>query len=40
MRAGETQGVLRLDATPRIRLETDIGASGGARAGAAFELEY
>jgi multidrug efflux pump subunit AcrA (membrane-fusion protein) len=34
------QVIARLDATPRIRLETDSGPTGGARAGAAFELEY
>jgi translocation and assembly module TamB len=38
--AGDAQGVLRMDLTPRIRLETDIGAARGARTGAAFELEY
>ncbi len=38
--AGDTQGVLRMQLSPRIRLETDVGAAGGARAGAAFELEY
>ncbi len=39
-RSGETQGVLRMQVSPRIRLETDVGADSGARAGAAFELEY
>lgn len=39
-RAGDTQGILRMEVSPRIRLETDVGANGGARAGAAFELEY
>lgn len=39
-RPGETQGILRMQLNPRIRLETDVGADGGARAGAAFELEY
>ena len=38
-RPGETQGVLRLDLTPRVRLETDIGGRG-IRTGAAFEVEY
>jgi translocation and assembly module TamB len=40
VRAGETQGVLRIEVTPRIRVEADVGASGGTRAGAAFEHEY
>lgn len=39
-RAGDTQGILRMEVSPRVRLETDVGANGGARAGAAFELEY
>ncbi|WP_200243505.1 translocation/assembly module TamB domain-containing protein [Lamprobacter modestohalophilus] len=39
-RAGDTQGILRMQVSPRIRLETDVGANSGARAGAAFELEY
>ncbi|WP_462322716.1 translocation/assembly module TamB domain-containing protein [Halochromatium sp.] len=39
-RAGDTQGILRMELSPQIRLETDVGAHGGARAGAAFELEY
>ena len=38
-RTGETQGVLRVDLTPRVRLETDIGGRG-TRTGAALELEY
>ncbi len=39
-RAGETQGVLRIELTPSLRLETDIGASSGSRAGIAYEREY
>ena len=39
-RAGEPQGVLRIGITPRIKIEADIGAAGGTRAGAAFEREY
>lgn len=39
-RAGETQGVLHIEVTPRIRLEADVGASGGTRGGGAFEKEY
>jgi translocation and assembly module TamB len=39
-RAGEPQGVLRIEATPSIRLEADVGPVGGTRAGAAFEIEY
>lgn len=39
-RTGETWGLLRMEISPQLRLETDVGASGGARAGAAFELEY
>ena len=39
-RAGEPQGVLRIGITPRIKLEADIGATGGTRAGAAYEREY
>jgi len=39
-RAGETQGLLRMQVSPRMRLETDVGANRGARAGAAFELEF
>lgn len=38
--AGETQGVLRIEVTPRIKLEVDVGATGGTRAGAAYEREY
>ncbi len=39
-RAGETQGVLRIELTPSLRLETDIGATSGSRAGIAYEREY
>ncbi len=39
-RAGETQGVLRIEITPSLRLETDIGATSGSRAGIAYEREY
>jgi translocation and assembly module TamB len=39
-RAGEPQGVLRIGITPRIKLEADVGATGGTRAGAAYEREY
>jgi translocation and assembly module TamB len=39
-RAGETQGVLRIEITPRLKLEADVGAGGGSRAGAAFQLDY
>jgi translocation and assembly module TamB len=39
-RTGEPQAVLRIGITPRIKLEGDIGATGGTRAGAAFEREY
>ena len=39
-RGGEPQGVLRIGITPRIKIEADIGAAGGTRAGAAFEREY
>jgi translocation and assembly module TamB len=39
-RAGETQGVLRIELSPRLRLETDIGATSGSRAGIAYEREY
>ncbi|MBK8637558.1 MAG: translocation/assembly module TamB domain-containing protein [Chromatiaceae bacterium] len=39
-RAGETQGVLRIELTPSLRLETDIGASSSSRAGIAYEREY
>ncbi|MCF7989483.1 MAG: translocation/assembly module TamB domain-containing protein [Thiohalocapsa sp.] len=35
----DPRGVLRLDLAPQIRLESDVGG-GGARAGAAFELDY
>lgn len=39
-RAGETQGVMRIELTPSLRLETDIGATSGSRAGIAYEREY
>jgi len=39
-RSGETQGVARIELTPRLRLEADVGAGGGTRGGGAFELEY
>lgn len=39
-RAGETQGVLRIEVSPRIKLEADVGATGGTRGGGAFEHEY
>ncbi|MCO5761091.1 MAG: translocation/assembly module TamB domain-containing protein [Chromatiaceae bacterium] len=39
-RAGETQGVMRIELTPNLKLETDIGASSGSRAGIAYEKEY
>lgn len=39
-RAGEPQGVLRIEVSPRIQLEADVGPIGGTRAGAAFEIEY
>lgn len=39
-RAGETQGVLRIEVTPRLKLEADVGAGGGSRAGAAFQVDY
>ncbi|MGE5154899.1 MAG: translocation/assembly module TamB domain-containing protein, partial [Bdellovibrio bacteriovorus] len=39
-RAGEPQGVLRMEVSPRLRLEADVGPIGGTRAGAAFEIEY
>ncbi len=39
-RAGETQGVLRIELTPSLRLETDIGATSNSRAGIAYEREY
>jgi translocation and assembly module TamB len=39
-RAGETQGVLRMEVTPQLMLEADVGAGGGSRAGAAFQLDY
>ena len=39
-RAGETQGVLRIEITPELKLEADVGAGGGTRAGAAFQRDY
>ena len=39
-RAGETQGVMRIELTPSLRLETDIGATSNSRAGIAYEREY
>jgi translocation and assembly module TamB len=39
-RAGETQGVLRIEVTPQLKLEADVGAGGGSRAGAAFQVDY
>ncbi|MBK5965196.1 hypothetical protein CCR95_14135 [Thiocystis minor] len=39
-RAGKSQGVLRIEVTPNLRLEADVGATGGTRAGAAYEIEY
>ncbi|TCT19793.1 translocation/assembly module TamB domain-containing protein [Thiobaca trueperi] len=39
-RTNETQGVVRIELTPNIRLEADVGATGGTRAGAAYEREY
>ena len=39
-RSGETQGVLRIEVTPQVRLEADVGGTGGTRGGAAFEVEY
>jgi translocation and assembly module TamB len=39
-RAGETQGVLRIEVSPRVKLEADVGATGGTRGGGAFEHEY
>ena len=39
-RAGEVQGVLRIEVTPSLRLEADLGTTGGTRAGAAFEREH
>jgi translocation and assembly module TamB len=39
-RTGEPQGVARIEVTPRIRLEADVGVTGGTRAGAAYEREY
>ncbi len=40
VRTGEPQGVARIEVTPRIRLEADVGVTGGTRAGAAYEREY
>ncbi|AFL73420.1 translocation/assembly module TamB domain-containing protein [Thiocystis violascens] len=39
-RAGKSQGVLRIEVTPNLRLEADVGAAGGTRAGAVYEIEY
>jgi translocation and assembly module TamB len=39
-RAGETQGVMRIEVTPQVKLEADVGAGGGSRAGAAFQVDY
>ena len=39
-RSGEPQGVARIEVTPRVRLEADVGVTGGTRAGAAYEREY
>ena len=39
-RTGEPQGVLRFEASPRVRLEADVGPVGGTRAGVAFEHEF
>jgi translocation and assembly module TamB len=32
-RSGETQGVLRIEVTPQVRLEADVGGTGGTRGG-------
>ena len=40
VRAGQTQGVLRMELTPRVRLEADVGSGGGTRGGGSFEIEY
>lgn len=39
-RAGESQGVLRIEVSPNLRLAADVGAAGGTRAGAVYEIEY
>jgi len=39
-RAGETQGVMRIELSPSLRLETDVGAASGSRVGIAYEKEY
>ena len=39
-RTGEPQGVARIEVTPKVRLEADVGVTGGTRAGAAYEREY
>jgi translocation and assembly module TamB len=39
-RTGEPQGVVRLEAGPRVRVEADVGPIGGSRAGVAFEHEF
>jgi translocation and assembly module TamB len=39
-RTGEPQGVVRIEVTPEVRLEADVGVTGGTRAGAAYEREY
>ena len=38
--AGEPTGVLRIEVSPRIRVEADVGPIRGTRAGVAFEHEY
>jgi len=40
VRAGEAQGVVRIEISPRLRLEADVGPVGGTRAGAAYEREF
>lgn len=39
-RAGETQGVMRIEISPNLRLETDIGTTNSSRVGIAYEKEY
>jgi translocation and assembly module TamB len=39
-RTGEPQGVARIEVTPKVRLEADVGVTGGTRAGVAYEREY
>lgn len=39
-RASEPQAVLRIEISPRLRLEADVGPTGGTRAGGAYEIEY